>query len=211
MKRVQECSTGNTPAKLKYDLHVSKHLRVKYQFDESLFSLQGNLFIGNLYQARLLAQKINSKREEEKIFDAYVTPGQINAAGLLHEIFHFVIRHYEEKENPGAFERGILFLRNNLGSEEVEKILRKFVEHFPPVAVHKGITTLDQYVSGNTSGKSNKEIILEEIILLHLENLNPAFQTLKELFDDKPIAQETSYWNFLPPLIFFLWSYYFNL
>ena len=197
MKRVQECSTGNTPAKLKYDLHVSKHLRVKYQFDESLFSLQGNLFIGNFYQARLLAQKINSKREEEKIFDAYVTPGQINAAGLLHEIFHFVIRHYEENENPGAFERGILFLRNNLGSEEVEKVLRKFVEHFPPVAVHKGITTHDQYVNGNTGGKSNKEIILEEIILLHLENLNPAFQTLKELFDDKPIAQETSYWNFL--------------
>ncbi|MDP3149202.1 MAG: alpha-amylase family glycosyl hydrolase [Ignavibacteria bacterium] len=197
MKLVQECLTNGNSTEVKYDLHVAKHVRVKYQFNESLFSLQGNILVGSSYQARLLAQKINSMREEEKIFDAYVTPGQINAAGLLHEIFHFIIRHYEEKENPGAFERSISFLNSNLGGEEVEKVLRKFVEHFPPVAVHKGITTLDRYLHGNTNGKSNKEIILEEIILLHLENLNPAFHQLKELFDDKPLAEQTPYKNFL--------------
>lgn len=197
MKLAQECLPNGNSAKVKYNLHVAKHVRVKYQFDESFFSLQGNVLIGNFYQARLLANKINNTREDEKIFDAYVTPGQINAAGLLHEIFHFVIRHYEEKENPGAFGRSLSFLKNNLGGEEVEKVLRKFVEHFPPVTVHKGITTLDQYLNGNTEGKSNKEIILEEIILLHLENLNPAFQNLKELFDDKSLYEETPYLNFL--------------
>ena len=193
MKLVLECLTDGYSAKVKYDLHVAKHVRVKYQFDESFFSLQGNVLAGNFYQARLLAQKINNRREDEKIFDAYVTPGQINAAGLLHEIFHFVIRHYEEKENPGAFERSLTYLKNSLGEEELDKVLRKFVEQFPPVAVHKGITTLDQYLNGNTGSKSNKEIILEEIILLHLENLNPAFQNLKELFDDKILYEETSY------------------
>ncbi len=197
MKLVQDRLTNGNPVKVKYDLHVAKHVRVKYQFDESIFSLQGNILVGSSYQARLLAQKINSKREEDKIFDAYVTPGQINAAGLLHEIFHFIIRHYEEKENPGAFERSIAFLNNNLGVEEVEKVLRKFVEQFPPVAVHKGITTLDHYLHGNTGGKSNKEIILEEIILLHLENLNPAFGQLKELFDDQHLSEQTPYNNFL--------------
>ncbi|NCS81264.1 MAG: alpha-amylase [Ignavibacteria bacterium] len=197
MKLVQECLTDSNSAQIKYDLHVAKNVRIKYQFDESLFSVQGNILIANFYQARLLAQKINSKREEEKIFDAYVTPGQLNAAGLLHEIFHFVIRHYEEKENPGVFERSIFYLKNSLGGDEVEKVLRKFVEHFPPVAVQKGITTQDQYLSGNTNGKPNKEILLEEIILLHLENLNPAFQNLKELFEDKQLSEESPYKNFL--------------
>ncbi|MDP1994567.1 MAG: hypothetical protein Q8K40_04890, partial [Ignavibacteria bacterium] len=138
MKLVQECLPNDNSANVKYDLHVAKHVRVKYQFDESFFSLQGNVLIGNFYQARLLAQKINNTREDEKIFDAYVTPGQINAAGLLHEIFHFVIRHYEENENPGAFGRSLSFLKNNVGGEEVENVLRKFVEHFPPVTGHKG-------------------------------------------------------------------------
>lgn len=184
-------------SKIKFDLHVAKQLRVKYHFDESLFSVQGNVVIANFYQARLLAQKINTKREEEKIFDAYVTPGQINAAGLLHEIFHFVIRHYEEKENPGVFERSIAFLKTNLGTAEVEKVLHKFVEQFPPIAVQKGFNTPDQYLSGETEGKSNKEILLEEIILLHLENLNPAFKNLKELFDDKHLSEETPYHHFL--------------
>lgn len=197
MEQLQVLLKKSNVSKVKYDLHVAKHARIKYQFDESLFSLQGNVLIANFYQARLLAQKINSKREEEKIFDAYVTPGQLNAAGLLHEIFHFVIRHYEEKENPGVFERSIFYLKNVLGEVEVEKVLRKFVEQFPPVAVQKGITTQDQYVSGNTNGKPNKEILLEEIILLHLENLNPAFQNLKELFDDKQLSEETPFKNFL--------------
>ncbi|MFA6597761.1 MAG: alpha-amylase family glycosyl hydrolase [Ignavibacteriaceae bacterium] len=184
-------------SKVKYTLHVAKQVRVKYQFDESLFSVQGNVLIANFYQARLLSQKINSKREEEKIFDAYVTPGQLNAAGLLHEIFHFVIRHYEEKENPGVFERSIFYLRNTLGLNEVDLVLRKFIEQFPPISVHKGITTVDQYLNGTTGGKPNKEILLEEIILLHLENLNPAFRNLKELFDDKQLSDESPYKNFL--------------
>ncbi|MCK9424808.1 MAG: alpha-amylase family glycosyl hydrolase [Ignavibacteriaceae bacterium] len=197
MEQLQVRLKKSIASKIKYDLHVAKNVRIKYQFDESLFSVQGNVLIANFYQARLLAQKINSKREEEKIFDAYVTPGQLNAAGLLHEIFHFVIRHYEEKENPGVFERSIFYLKNSLGGDEVEKVLRKFVELFPPVAVQKGITPQVQYLSGSTNGKPNREIILEEIILLHLENLNPAFQNLKELFDDKHIAEGSPYKNFL--------------
>jgi len=184
-------------SKVKYDLHAAKHVRIKYQFDESLFSVQGNVLIANFYQARFLSQKINSKREEEKILNAYVTPGQLNAAGLLHEIFHFVIRHYEEKENPGVFVRSIFYLKKNLGLDEVEQVLRKFVEQFPPISVHKGITTVDEYLNGNTGGKHNKEILIEEIILLHLENLNPAFQNLKEFFDDKQLSEGSSYKNFL--------------
>jgi len=183
--------------KIIFYLHVAKHIRTKYHLEESLFSLQGNVVIANFYQARLLAQKINTKREEEKIFDAYVTPGQLNAAGLLHEIFHFVIRHYEEKENPGVFGRGYAYLKNNLGSVEVEKVLKNFVEEFPPMPVHKGMMTLEQYLNGVSGNKSNKEIIIEEIILLHLENINPAFKALKELFDDKPLTQSTSYLSFL--------------
>jgi len=197
MKLVYEDFMMSSADKTSYELHVAKDCRVKYQFDESLFSLQGNVFIANFYQARLLAQKMNSKREEEKIFNAYVTPGQINAAGLLHEIFHFVIRHYEENENPGAFERSFSYLKNNLGEAEVENVLRKFVLRFPPIAVQKGITTPDQYLNGNAGEKPNKEILIEEIILLHLENLNPAFQNLKELFDDTKLSEETLYNNFL--------------
>jgi len=197
MEQLRVRSKQSFASKVKYDFHVAKNLRIKYQFDESFFSIRGNVLIANSHQARLLSQKINTKREEEKIFNAYVTPGQINAAGLLHEIFHFVIRQYEEKENPGVFERSVLYLKYNLGSGEVENVLRKFIEQFPPISVHKGITTIDQYLNGSTDSKPNREILIEEIILLHLENLNPAFQNLKEFFDDKKLSEESSFKNFL--------------
>ena len=91
-------STKKIKSKIKFDFHVSKSTREKYDFDQSLFSIVGDLIIANSYQARLLSDKINSKRKEEGIHDVVVTAGMINALGLVHEIFHFLMRLYEENE-----------------------------------------------------------------------------------------------------------------
>ncbi|QQS37602.1 MAG: alpha-amylase [Ignavibacteriales bacterium] len=176
-----------------YDFHVSKNSRVKYQFEDSLFSLIGNLIISNFPLAREVSEKINAVRRSEGDVDYLVTPGNINALGLLHELFHLVIRKYEEDQNPGVFSKALNFLSDGLSEDEVNSTLLKFIEEFPPVTVFKNDVTAEEYLEGQTSGKPNREIIIEEIILLHLENINPATNRLSEFYSDKILADSTSY------------------
>lgn len=176
-----------------YYFHVSKDSRKKYQFDENLFSLQGDLIIKDFNTARLLSDKINRIRLEEGKTNELVTAGQLNALGLLHEIFHLMIRKYEENENPGVFQRSIEFLKNSMTEDELEYTMLKFVDEFPPLPVYQNKLSANEYLNSKTESKSNKEIILEEIILLNIENINPATYQLKELYSDEKLAKETSY------------------
>ena len=190
-------STKKIINKIKFDFHVSKNARQKYDFDQSLFSIVGDLIITNSYQARLLSDKINTKRKEQGIHDVVVTAGMINALGLVHEIFHFLMRLYEEKENPGVFSKSINHLRSKIGEENLHKTLLQFIYDFPPIAVYNKNISEENYLKGSTDNKPNIEIIFEEIILLNLENINPATAALEELYSDKEFASKTSYINLI--------------
>ena len=176
-----------------YYFHVTKDSRIKYKIEENLFSLKGNLVISDFRTARLLSEKINAVRRDEGKFELQVTAGQINALGLLHEIFHLLIRKYEEDNNKGVFKNGIDYLKNNLTEDELDKTLLKFVEEFPPLPVYQNKVKAIEYLNGKTENKDNREILLEELIILNLENINPATHQLKELYTDEKLAKETKY------------------
>ena len=177
--------------------HISKNARGKYQIEDEFYSIRGNLIITSGANARKLANKINNTRQSEGKTDQFVSAGQINTLGLLHEIFHFLIRYYEENENPGVFARGINHLKNNLKEKELTSVLSEYINQFPPLEVYKGKVSANNYLNGTTSGKPNKEIILEEIILLNLENINPATSQLEELYSEKPLKGKTKYQDLL--------------
>ena len=178
---------------IRYNFHVSKIARIKYNFDKSLFSINGDLIIADFRQARILSQKINAKRKSEGDSAGFVTSGHLNALGLLHEIFHYLIRIYEDVENPGVLDRGIKYLLTHIEEKELNKVLLGYVNEFPPLEVFKGKITPEEYLNGNTEGKLNKEIILEELIILQLENSNPATISLEELYSDKPLTKKSRY------------------
>ena len=48
--------------------------------------------------------------------------------------------------------------------------------------------TPEAYLNGVTDGIPNRELALQELLQLWLENANPAFQTFEELFDDAALA-----------------------
>src|SRR5574338_86372 len=176
-----------------YCFNISKDSRIKYKIEENLFSIKGNLLISDFHSARLLSDKINIVRRNEGRFDQQVTAGQINALGLLHEIFHLLIRKYEENNNKNVFKDGIDYLKNSLTEDELNKTLLKFVEEFPPLPVYQNKIKAVEYLNGKTENKNNREIILEELIILNLENINPATHQLKELYTDEKLIKETKY------------------
>lgn len=103
------------------------------------------------------------------------------------------MRKYEESDNPGVFGKAIIHLKNEISETGFEKTILAFVEEFPPLSVYNKIITSEEYLRRNTSGKPNKEIILEEIILLYMENSNPAASNLRELYADDNLSLKTNY------------------
>jgi len=195
-------SETKSPAKQRkkhpqFFFHISKNARDKYKFEDKFYSLRGNLVIVDGKNARLLTDKINQVRISEGRTNEFVSAGQINTLGLLHEIFHFLIRYYEDKENPGVFSRGINHLKNSLNENDLNSVLNEYINQFPTLDINKGKISRNDYLSSLTEGKPNREIILEEIILLHLENNNPATQQLEELYSEKPLVEKTRYREFV--------------
>jgi len=114
--------------------HINLYSRKKYEVEESLFSLKGNIVIADAKQARILSQKINTKRSVEPINNQPTTPGQIKALGILHEIFHFVISYYQNNENPRVFGRLLNDVQSHFGVMNTEVFSRYLLKEFPPTS-----------------------------------------------------------------------------
>ncbi len=175
------------------EFHISRKARDLYQFDELLFSLTGNIIFPNFHAARLFAQKMNEKRDRIRFPGQAVQPGQINAMGLIDEILHYVFGLYRDQKNSDVLQQALKWLYEKLGRDEVDDTLRKFAIEFPPLSVYRQEKDLNIYLEGETSGIPNRQIVLEEMIMLWLANKNPAFSVLMELFDDSTLKRETSY------------------
>jgi glycosidase len=176
-----------------YEFHIHRFARVKYQVQESLFESTGNVVFPNYRAVRELAHTINKKRGVEKDPRQQVRAGQLNAMGLLDEINHFLIRLYNEIENPNVIHRALKYVQVRITPAELTKALTHFLTDFPPTAVFQDRMTIKQYLAGTTSGRPHGEIALEEMILLFITNANPACAPFKELFDDKALKQGTKY------------------
>ncbi|HTX91276.1 MAG TPA: alpha-amylase family glycosyl hydrolase [Anaerolineales bacterium] len=164
-----------------FEFHVSRKARQKYQFDEGLFALNGNVVLADYGAARRFAEKISRVRGRP------VPASDINAMGLIDEIMHVLLRHYE-KQNPGFMQRA--FERVRL---QADATLVKFVEDFPPLAVHRGEIDAARYLDLETAGRPNRQSALEEMLLLSLANANPALDPYRELFDDGELRRTTAY------------------
>jgi glycosidase/predicted metal-dependent HD superfamily phosphohydrolase len=175
------------------EFHISRQARDRYQFDQALFSISGNVIFANFHASRVFAQKMNQKRDLVSFPEQAVKAGQINAMGLIDEIVHYVAGLYREQRNLQAMQQAVAWLVERLGQEAVDAALLKFVDTFPPLAVYRREVGAAAYLAGETDGVPNRQIALEEMLLLWLANANPAFAPFIELFDDADLERETAY------------------
>ncbi len=182
------------------EFHISRTSRDRYQFEDTLFSLTGNVIFADFQAARRFAQTINQQRDLLRQPEQAVQAGQVNAMGLLDEILHVVVAQYRKQRNPLALTKALDWLQTHLGPERVEQALRAFVDEFPTVAVYRAGLGADEYLQGQTDGIPNRQVVLEEMIMLWLANLNPAYAPLGELFDDARLKRDTAYAQIMPAL-----------
>jgi glycosidase len=176
-----------------FEFHVSKAARDRYDFDQALFESSGNVVIANFPAVRVFAKRMNDRRDTAQYPDRVVAAGQLNAMGLIDEILHYVVELYRQSANPTATSGALQAMAARLGPDKLDHALAVFVEHFPPRAVYQGGQAPADYLDGETEGRPNREIALEELLMLWLENANPAFGPFDELFDDEPLEDRTAY------------------
>jgi glycosidase len=179
-----------------FEFHIAKAIRKKYQLEETLFATDGNVIFADFIAVRQFVHRVNQMREPEQ----HIYPGEVNAAGLIDEIFHLVLREYETRVNKDVFEKAVKKIGGKIGEKEFNGLLEDFIEKFPPAEVYKGNQSAKQYLRGQTGERSHAAIAVEEAMMLFLANFNPANKKLKEFFDEEYLSDPKIFRRFADAL-----------
>lgn len=181
------------------EFHVGKKIRDICKFDERLYSSSGNVILGNLPAVRKFAEKLNKYFDDKGQNEKRISVGSLNAMGLIDEVFHYVCMLYRRDKLTTAFKTVLENLDAEFKRENVDKMLLEFMAEFPPVEVYQGKLSAKEYLekeamdAGTGVMRSNREQTVEELILLHLANENPAFKPFAVLFDDLELQKNPLY------------------
>jgi glycosidase len=176
-----------------FEFHVSRASRERYGFPDAMFTVTGNVVFADLAAARQFAHRINQVRDAEHNPDQAMHPGALNAMGLIDEALHTVVHVYREQRDPKVMVDALAWFRFRLGEEQLDRTLLEFAEQFPTINVFRRNATARQWLNATTGRTPHRAVALEELILLWLNNQNPAFKPFNELFNDDPLAKVTSY------------------
>src|ERR1700761_3923854 len=177
------------------EFHISRAVREKLNVDDLLFSYTGNVVFGNVAASRKLASQLNQARGAQADPENTVNAGALFAMGMIDERTPALAARYRKEIDPSVLSEAIRWFAAKVEPANMERLLLAFVEQFPNVAVYRGEQTAAEWLNGTTDGLPNREAALEELMLLWLANINPAFTPFRELFEDKELQQQTLYKN----------------
>ena len=176
------------------EFHVSREARDRYQFDETLFSLSGNVLFANFHAARVFAQKMNDQRDLVRFPEQAVKAGHINAMGLIDEILHFVVGLYREQKSPEVMRKAVDWLQETLrpGRRSTRRCAGS------SIASRRSPSTGARSMRRPTwkarpPGCRIASSFWKKCSCSGWRNMNPAFSPFLELFDDAVLEKETAY------------------
>lgn len=176
-----------------YEFHISRKCRDKYDFNGDLFSFDGNVIFANFKNARIFTDKFIQKHKPEEIKKNKIRASEFNAIGLMDEIYHYIIQLYKKETNDKIIMNAYKEVEGICGKKNVAESFKLFLNDFPNNSIYKNNINLDDYLNNKTEGIENSEIVLDELILLWLSNINPAYKPYQELFNDKELKKHSSY------------------
>ncbi len=171
-----------------FEFHISLESRVRYELSETLFVTSGRVVYADIAAARKLAHSINSRSATLQ-----ARTSEIYAMGIIDEVMHQVVRYYSDNLGIEIMLEASNFMGQSIPKDRLEASIRNFCEAFPPRDVYRGHKSVADYLLEDDGGISNRVISIEEMLLLRLENENPAFSGYKELIDDTSLAQQSDY------------------
>ena len=173
------------------DFRVSRQARDSYGFEGPLFSARGDVVFADPAAARRFARRMVMGGGSRP--DRPVNAGEIDAIGLIHEIQHLAILRSAGRLGDRPFADALASLAEELGESRLDATLATFDDAFPTTDVYAGSLAAADHLDTATDGIPNREIALEEVLLLWVANQNPGFMGYGELFDDAHLEAATDY------------------
>src|ERR1700753_2219851 len=134
------------------EFHVSREARDRYDFDQTLFSVTGNVVLANVGASRTFAFRMNERNGAEKDPTKAINPGALYAMGLIDEMSHLVVDYYRRRIDPAAMPSALAWFDERRGKEELDKTLLAFVEKFPTADVYRAEVAPTEWLSRSTNG-----------------------------------------------------------
>ena len=165
-------------------VRTTRSARERYDPDRALHRPDGSAPLADARTARTLAARMNRAGGGGRPPGATgIQAGELLALGIIHEVFHHLIERYETEARPGAISEALAAVRAARGVRRASALRRAFRQEFPDRA--DGPAPDDE--------AEPPEATLEELILTRVANENPAAQPLRELFDDRGLADSADY------------------
>lgn len=174
------------------DFRVSRAARDRHAFDEALFATSGDTITASPAAARRFAQRLIETGGARP--DRVVQAGEIGAMGLIHELFHLAIgRSRKGTADGGPLNVALRDLGEQLPSGRLDRALAGVEFTFPATDVYQGLRSPADRLASQAHGVTGREEALEELLLLWIENQNPAFLVYDDLVGDDPLEADGDY------------------
>jgi hypothetical protein len=177
------------------EFHISRAVRETAKVDDLLFSYSGNVIFANVAASRKLAEALNEARGPNADPAGAINAGALFAMGLIDELSHALVARYRKDIDPSVLSEAVRWFAAQIEPDKLERMLLAFTEQFPNTAIYRGEISAAKWLQGTTDGLANREVALEELLLLWIANINPAFKPFQVLFEDQALKQTTVYAN----------------
>ncbi len=116
-------------------------------------------------------------------------PAQFYGMKLLHAAAHLILSRLALRRSPDLLRRAEASAQASLGDTGMKAYLSAFATQFPPSELFLGKKTRERYLEEDV----NREMLMEESLLVWLQNQNPALDQFSFLINDESLKNEHSY------------------
>ena len=167
------------------EFRIARPARDQYGFEDSLFSIDGDVIVIDTERAHRLAERFAA----DPVAAAHAA-SEISAIGLIHELGHraIAIERQSEPDGGGPIARALDVADSRIGTSTVDTGLTAFETAFPAAPVYRDELTVSEWMQRPQGDIPGREAALEELVLTWLGRENPAAAAYRELIDDPMLA-----------------------
>jgi hypothetical protein len=176
--------------------HISKHAREKYHVNSRIFPYD---FAGRMIESREfqgLAYHLSTEGFLLAQREKPVKAGELNAISLIDEIFRLVSTEYRKQISSQVLAAFYSHLEKDLGKQALQGLIHDYCLAYPPMDGLQNIMELDHFLDKSVRGVTNREIVLENLVLLYISTQNPALQPFTELICEPSLVNAETFKRF---------------